>query len=100
MNEFAKFTDKLNKIEFNKEKNNVLKSKNGFKLSYSVEMQNDVNQPLQLVIQLRYKKEHIKTWGCVNNEDTFYFSNLFLNKINKLRNKPMKTNGKLIFNQL
>jgi hypothetical protein len=100
MTDFEKFTEKLNKIEFNKEKNNVLKSKNGFKLSYSIQLQNDFLQPLQLVIQLRFKKQHIVTWGCVNLEDTYYFVNFFLTKINEIQKQPVKTNGKLIFNNL
>ena len=71
MKETQKFLEGLDKLTFVKGKNKTLYTKEGYEISYALELMGGtmLSMPIQFQFIVRKGKEHVMTWGCGDNED-------------------------------
>ena len=71
MKETQQFLEGLDKLTFVKAKNKTLYTKEGYEISYELELMGGtmLSMPIQFQFRVWKDKEHVMTWGCSSNED-------------------------------
>lgn len=107
MSEFVAIINKLEKINFTKREGDKFISDEGFEFIWDVKIHTSLHEnPLQLVINILYKKTRISFWGCCGKEDTQAFAMFIEATKGKVysyeheREVKDKQIGKAIFNSL
>lgn len=86
LKDLGQFMAKVDKIKWsglNETLGKVLLSEDGWQLSYSIVETNsmhNVDFPLQVLIQVRFEGEYVKSWGCETNADNAAFLKYFKTK--------------------
>jgi hypothetical protein len=82
MDDFKEFLSKLTKLDFVTVDGNKLITKEGFQVSYVVELNNISSMikkyPIQLVIRVTKNGKRVASWGCESNEQHSEFVLWFL----------------------
>lgn len=78
-------TDVLNKFNnevFIEAKGNSVTSQNGWKVSYTTEFSNNIQDikrlPVQIVVHISKNGTHVQTWGCDSNDEHSCFVEWFV----------------------
>jgi len=75
---------KLDKLTYIGIKKDVLKTKEGFEISYSTKLHHTKSAgkfpSIQIVLNIRFNGQHVQHWGCIDEDDTRAVVDWFLIK--------------------
>jgi hypothetical protein len=80
MNEFNIFMERLLQLWFVKSENKALYTKDGFKVDYTLELNQSSSllPSVQMVVRVSYKGQMVAMWGCMGEEDQKQLVDFFL----------------------
>lgn len=104
---FNKFMSKLKKIDFTESNGDrEITSKDGFKLSYRIEVSTMTAPTVRIVFYLRYKDQHLTQWGCIEESENKDFLVFFekaqhqIYKAKRVEDQQLEEEGLEIFKNL
>jgi hypothetical protein len=107
MENYTDIINKLNNINFTKRDGDKFISEDGFVFMWDIKIHTSLHEnPLQLVVNILYKKTRISFWGCCSKEDTQAFAMFIETTKGKVysyeheQEVKDKQIGKAIFNSL
>ena len=76
--------NKFNNEVFISSEDKSITSQNGWKVSYSIELANNMHDikrlPVQIVVRISKDGTHVQTWGCDSNSEQSCFVEWFVKK--------------------